>query len=140
MRRWLVRMLVRRGYRALGAGQAAPVVNLFRPGARFRFSGSHSWGIDTTDHHQIESWFERFAALRPQLVVIDVVVNGPPWNMSACVIFDDSFRDRSGRIVYANHGVQYVRLRWGKIVLDEVNVDTQKVADYDALMGLTESG
>ena len=52
-----------------------------------------------------------------------------------CVIFDDSFRDRSGRIVYANHGVQYVRLRWGKVTLDEVNLDTQKVASYDALTG-----
>ena len=59
--------------------------------------------------------------------------------MSACVIFDDSFRDRSGQIVYPNHGVQYVRLRWGKVTLDEVNLDTQKVAGYDTLMGLAES-
>jgi ketosteroid isomerase-like protein len=132
-------MLVARGYRALGAGNSTPVVSLFRPDARFRFSGSHSWAIDTTDHHLIESWFERFAALKPQLEVLDVVVNGPPWDMSACVIFDDSLRDRSGQIVYSNHGVQYVRLRWGKVTLDEVNLDTQKVASYDALMGLAKS-
>ena len=139
MRRWLVRMLVTRGYRALGAGEAAPVVSMFRPDARFRFAGSHSWAIDTTDHHQIESWFDRFAALKPRLVVLDVLVNGRPWNMSACVLFDDALRDQSGQVVYANHGVQYVRLRWGKIILDEVNLDTQKVASYDALMGLSES-
>jgi hypothetical protein len=137
MRRWLVRVLVARGYRALGAGEAAPVVAMFRPGGRFRFAGSHSWAIDTTDHRQIESWFDRFAALKPQLVVLDVVVNGPPWNMSACVVFDDAFRDHSGQVVYANHGVQYVRLRWGKIILDEVNLDTQKVAGYDAMIGLS---
>jgi hypothetical protein len=139
MRRWLVRTLVARGYRALGDGDPAPVVRLFRPGARFRFAGSHSWAIDTTDHLLIASWFDRFAALRPQLVVVDVIVNGPPWNMSACVVFDDSFHDPSGQVVYANHGVQYVRLRWGRIELDEVNVDTQKVADYDALTRATPS-
>jgi hypothetical protein len=139
MRRWLVRMLVTRGYRALGAGNAAPVIKLFRPGARFRFAGSHSWAIDTSDHTQIESWFERFAALKPQLAVLDVVVNGPPWNMSACVIFDDALPDHSGQVVYVNHGVQYVRLRWGKVMFDEVNLDTQKVAAYDASMGLSKS-
>jgi ketosteroid isomerase-like protein len=137
MRRWLVRRLVQRGYDALGAGEAAPVVRLFRPDARLRFAGTHSWAVDTDDRHQIASWFERFAALRPGLVVLDVVVNGPPWNMSACVVFDDAFRDPSGRVVYANHGVQYVRLRWGKIFYDEVNLDTQRVAEYDALMGLS---
>lgn len=134
MRRRLVRMLVKRGYRALSAGNWEPVVSLFGSDARFRFAGSHSWAIDTTDHHLIESWFERFAALKPQLVVLDVLVSGPPWDMRVCVIFDDSLRDRSGQVVYANHGVQYVRLRWGKIILDEVNLDTQKVASYDALM------
>jgi ketosteroid isomerase-like protein len=134
MRRWLVRMLVSRGYRALRAGNSAPVVSHFGPDARFRFAGSHSWAIDTTDQHLIESWFERFAALKSQLVVLDVLVSGPPWKMSVCVIFDDSLRDRSGHVVYANHGIQYLRLRWGKIILDEVNLDTQKVADYDALM------
>jgi ketosteroid isomerase-like protein len=133
-------MLVRRGYRALGAGDAAPVVRLFRPNARFLFAGSHSWAIDTTDHHQIESWFERFAALRPELVVLDVVVNGPPWKMSACVIFNDAVRDPSGQVVYANHGVQYVRLRWGKVLFDEVNLDTRQVAKYDVLMGFSGPG
>jgi hypothetical protein len=59
--------------------------------------------------------------------------------MSACVIFDDSFRDHSGLVVYTNHGVQCVRLRWGKIIFDEVNLDTQMVANYDALMGLAET-
>ncbi len=139
MRRWLVRILVTRGYRALRFGDAAPVARLFRSAARFRFAGSHSWAIDTNDIHQIESWFERFAALKPELVVLDVVVNGPPWNMSTCVIFDDAFRDPSGQVVYANHGVQYLRLRWGKVILDKVHLDTQQVAKYDILMGLSES-
>ena len=59
--------------------------------------------------------------------------------MSACVIFDDALRDPSGQVVYTNHGVQYVRLRWGKVILDEVNVGTQQVAKYDVLMGLSDS-
>ena len=102
---------------------------------RFRFAGSHSWAIDTTERRRIESWFDRFAALKPQLAVLDVVVNGPPWNMSACVVFDGAVRDHSGQVVYTNHGVQYMRLRWGRIILDQVNLDTQKMAGYDAMMG-----
>jgi hypothetical protein len=139
MRRWLIRVLVQRGYRSLGSGDATPVVRLFRPGARFRFAGSHSWAIDTDDHGQIEAWFDRFAALRPELVVLDVVTNGMPWNMSACVVFDDTWRDPSGRVVYANHGVQYLRLRWGKVILDEVHLDTQRVAEFDVALGLSQS-
>jgi hypothetical protein len=51
--------------------------------------------------------------------------------MSACVVFDDALRRDSGEVVYSNHGVQFLRLRWGRVVLDEINLDTQRVADYD---------
>jgi ketosteroid isomerase-like protein len=134
MRRWLVRMLVQRGYRAMAQGDPATVTAMFRPDARLHFAGSHSWAIDTDEPQAVTAWFERFAALRPELSVVDVVVNGPPWRMSVCVVFDDALRDPSGQVVYANHGVQYMRLRWGKVVLDEVNLDTQRVAAYDALV------
>jgi hypothetical protein len=110
---------------------------MFGPDARLRFAGTHGWAIDTSDPVAIRAWFERFAALHPELCIVDVVTNGAPWRMSVCVVFDDALRDESGRVIYSNHGVQYMRLRWGRVVLDEINVDTQRVADYDALTAAT---
>jgi ketosteroid isomerase-like protein len=132
MRRWLVRLLVERVYKALGKGDPKPALRMFATNARFCFAGSHSWALDTTEPAARRSWFERFAALGPDLRCTDVVVGGPPWRMSVCVVFDDALRDNSGDVVYRNHGVQYLRLRWGRVVLDEINLDTQRVADYDS--------
>jgi ketosteroid isomerase-like protein len=132
LRRWLAKRLIQRAYTALREHDPAPVLRLFRPGARFHFAGDHSWAIDTTDPAAIRAWFERFATLGPHLRAQEVVVGGPPWRMSVCVVFDDSLADETGNVVYHNHGVQYLRLRWGRVVLDEVSLDTQKVADYDA--------
>jgi hypothetical protein len=76
-------------------------------------------------------WFERFAAARPNLRASDVVVSGWPWRMSVCVVFEDSFNDPNGAIAYANQGVQYLQLRWGRVDLDQLVLDTQRVAVYE---------
>ena len=76
-------------------------------------------------------WFERFAALRPNLVVRDIMVAGPPWRMRVSIVFDDEICDTGGTVLYRNHGVQYAGLRWGRIAFDEINLDTQRVADLD---------
>ena len=128
----MVRVLVGRVYGALRQGNPEPALRMFRPDTRFRFAGSHSWAIDTNDAAEVRSWFDRFTALRPDLRLVDVVVGGPPWRMSACVVFDDALYDDSGTEMYANHGVQYLQLRWGRVVLDEINLDTQRVAELDA--------
>jgi hypothetical protein len=112
---------------------------MFARNARLHFAGTHSWAVDTTDPAERRAWFERFAALRPELRCIDVVVGGPPWRMSACVVFDDALHDDSGDVVYSNHGIQYVQLRWGRMVLDDINVDTQRVADYDLYVAGTST-
>ncbi len=130
MRRWIVRKLVERVYSAMRDGDPEPALRMFRADTRFRFAGTHSWAIDTTDAGEVRSWFERFTALRPDLRTADLVVNGPPWRMSVCVVFDDALHNDAGE-VYSNHGVQYLQLRWGRVILDEINVDTQRVADFD---------
>ena len=131
MRRWLMRLLVERVYSAMRAGNPDPALRMFERNARLHFAGNHSWSVDTTDAAERRSWFERFAALRPALHCVDVVVCGPPWRMSACVVFDDALHNDSGEVIYSNHGVQYVQLRWGRMVLDEIHLDTQRVAEYD---------
>jgi ketosteroid isomerase-like protein len=140
MRRWLVRLLVQRVYTALGTGDPEPALRMFGRNARFRFAGTHSWAVDTTEAAALRSWFERFAAIRPDLRCADVVVSGPPWRMSVCVVFDDAVRGDAGDVVYTNHGVQYLQLRWGRVVLDEINLDTQRVADFDTYIARSGTG
>jgi hypothetical protein len=135
MRRWLVRLLVERVYEARHSGNPEPALRMFETHARLRFAGNHSWAVDTTDAARRRSWFERFAALRPDLRCTDVVVGGPPWRMSVCVVFDDALHSAEGDLIYSNHGVQYLQLRWGRVVGDEINLDTQRVAAYDAAIG-----
>jgi hypothetical protein len=132
MRRWLVRLLVGRVYRAMRNGNPEPALRMFRSDAHFRFAGAHSWAIDTNSANAIRLWFERFTSLRPQLELSDVVIGGPPWRMTVCVVFDDTIHDQAGVAIYRNHGVQYLKLRWGRVILDEINLDTQRVAQFDA--------
>jgi hypothetical protein len=131
MRRWLVRLLVERVYSAMRDGRPEPALRMFKPDIRFRFVGTHSWAIDTDDAGEVRSWFERFTALRPDLRTADLVVSGPPWRMSVCVVFDDALHNDVDEVTYSNHGVQYLQLRWGRVILDEINLDTQRVADFD---------
>jgi ketosteroid isomerase-like protein len=131
MRRALTRAVVDRIYAALGRGDPGPALRAFSARGRLHFPGEHSWAIDTTDAQARRAWFERFAAARPDLRAHDVVVSGWPWRMSVCVVFEDSLRDATGAVAYRNQGVQYLQLRWGRIVLDRLVMDTQRVAAYD---------
>jgi ketosteroid isomerase-like protein len=79
------------------------------------------------------SWFERFARLRPQVEVMDVIASGPPWNMRVAVRFRDRITLPDGS-TYKNEGMQYLRLRWGRVRLDQIFVDTYAVARFDEVL------
>jgi ketosteroid isomerase-like protein len=130
---WLVGMLVRRGFRKLNAGDVSGALAMFAPGARFLFPGRHSFAADLTDPDQIRAWFERFVALGPHFQVADVIVSGPPWDMRVGVRFADRIALPNGDH-YHNEGMQYVRLRWGRVTLDRIFLDTQAVADIDPVL------
>jgi ketosteroid isomerase-like protein len=127
---WIVTLILRRGFRKLSSGDPAPVLNAFAPGARMIFPGEHSWALDSTDHGEIADWFHRFVAHRPQIVVTDIVVKGPPWNTRVCSRGSDRIELANGR-TYENDWCQFVRLSWGKLKDDRVYVDTQRVAALD---------
>lgn len=124
---WIVGVLLRRLYRKLSAGDVAGVLQGFAPDARFIFPGRHSFAADLTEPAAIRAWFERFVALRPQFEIADVLAAGPPWNMRVAVRFSERMALPGGGD-YGNEGMQYLRLRWGRVRLDRIFVDTQAVA------------
>lgn len=128
---WVVGRLVRRGFRRLNAGDPSAVLAMFAPDARFVFPGRHSFATDADDPALVRAWFDRFVALGPHVDVIDVLASGTPWNLRVAVRFADRI-ERPGGVHYENEGMQYLRLRWGRVLLDELFLDTQAVADLDA--------
>lgn len=129
---WIVGRVIRRLFAKLSAGDVRPVLRAFTPDAHFVFPGDSSFATDTRDRGQIEAWFRRFVALEPRFEIHDVVVSGPPWNMRAAVRFTDRFQLPGGDGEYLNHGMQYLRLSWGRVTEDRLHVDTQRVAEFDA--------
>lgn len=106
---------------------------MFAADAHFVFPGRHSFAADLRDPEQIRAWFERFVGLGPHFVIKDVIASGPPWNMRIGVRFSDRIALPDGGD-YRNEGMQYAQLRWGRIYLDQIFLDTQAVADADPLL------
>jgi hypothetical protein len=57
-------------------------------------------------------------------------VKGPPWNTRVCSRGSDRIELPDGR-TYENEWCQFARLSWGKLRLDRIYVDTQRVATLD---------
>jgi ketosteroid isomerase-like protein len=129
----LVGLLVRRGFRKLNTGDTSGALGMFASDTHFVFPGRHSFAEDLRDPEQIRTWFERFLAVGPHFEIADVIASGPPWNMRVAVRFSDRIALPHGG-EYRNEGMQYVRLRWGRVRLDRVFLDTQTVADADPLL------
>src|SRR3954454_19415773 len=129
---WIVGRVIRRLFALLSAGDADSILRAFTADAHFVFPGESSFALDTRDHAEVAAWFERFVALGPSFEIHDVVVSGPPWKMRAAVRFTDRFPLPGGAGEYVNHGMQYLRLSWGRVTEDRLHVDTARVAELDA--------
>src|SRR4051812_30909923 len=125
------RAMLRRNVRALRAGEVEPLLAFYAPEARMRFPGDHSWGREYRGRLEIEAFLRRFVAARLTGEIEDVLVQGPPWRTTIAVQFNDESRDPDGTLAYTNRAIIFARLRWGRIVDEEVYEDTQKVAAFD---------
>ena len=123
----LVHWRIRRAYEALASGNPERAIQAFSSEGRFVFPGSHAAATDCRGRASIADWFERFAALKPQFELLDVIVGGSPWDMRVAIRFLDRIGDD-----YRNEGMQYVRMKWGRIMLDQIYLDTQAVERWTA--------
>lgn len=127
MYHWLVARMTRWAVTSLVTGRSDLPRRMLAPDVRFRFPGNNSFAADTTTATEMEAWIDRFVALRPHYEVLDVLVAGPPWNTRVGV----RLRDRIGED-YSNEGMQYLRMRWGRIISDEVFLDTERISAWEA--------
>jgi ketosteroid isomerase-like protein len=98
----MVRWMIRRNVEALNAGDLDPVLAGFADDAVLVFPGHSSWGQEYRGKAAIEGFVRRFAQARLVGTPDEILVNGPPWRTTVCVVFSDQATDGAGAIVYRN--------------------------------------
>jgi ketosteroid isomerase-like protein len=131
LNRLAARRLLERDLRALRAGDPGPLLSSYAEDATLVFPGDHSWGGTYRGREAIRGFLERFLAAGLQGEPGEIAVVGPPWRCTLWLQFNDLARGPDGAVVYENRAVLVARLRWGRIVAEEVYEDTQKVVAFD---------
>lgn len=135
----IVKRIIRNGYRQISRGDFEPLLAQFAPHIHFTFSGQHAMTGDFHRRETVRQWFERVHRFFPNLQIEAqrIVVSGMPWNTWAAVHFTVRDTLPDGR-AYHNHGTQFLRIVWGKVVEDHLLEDTQTLVE--ALRCLGEQG
>ncbi|WP_051732756.1 nuclear transport factor 2 family protein [Kitasatospora phosalacinea] len=122
----IVRARVRSLWRRIDAGDHLAAVATAAPDLRFRFAGDTPVSASFTGRDAFEQWFrafyERFPGIR--LTPREVIVRGWPWRTTVVVRLDVAATLADGT-PYRNEAVQWLTLRWGRMVADEVLEDTK---------------
>jgi ketosteroid isomerase-like protein len=129
----IVAARVRSLWRRVGSGDFAAAVDMADPALRFEFVGDTALSARLTGREQFAAWFRRLGDVFPdiRLTPVDIAVAGPPWNTRVAVRLDIEATLDDGE-PYRNQAVQWIRLRWGRMVDDWVLEDTLRLSQaYD---------
>jgi ketosteroid isomerase-like protein len=140
-----VRWMVRRNIARLNTGDYRSTLAMFAPDAVLAFPGQNSWatqfrpverGRDLFPTHrgrdEIEAFLRRYTETGIQMVVDDVLVNGPPWKTRIAVRVHHWVPGPDGRDQYRNRAILFATAAWGRIHTEEDYEDTELVAAFDA--------
>lgn len=123
---WLVKQFVQLNVRRLLAGNLDPLVSQFDRNAVLVFPGRSSFSGRFVGRDAIAAWLRRFVAMKPEYIVRDLCIAGPPWNMRVAYHVGDRIGEH-----YSNEAVVWLTLRWGKLVQQRVFLDTERVAEWE---------
>ncbi|MDG6104998.1 nuclear transport factor 2 family protein [Dactylosporangium aurantiacum] len=109
----------------VSAGEYQVAVATAAPDVEFRFAGPPPVGVHLRGRDAFADWFRDVFELFPglRIALTDVVVTGWPWRTTAVVKLRLTARLADGS-TYENQAMQWLRLRWGRMVYDEVIEDT----------------
>ena len=127
MYRWTVAQVLRYVYGKAIAGDDSVMMKATAADVTFRFPGSSSFAASLTGREPLRAWLARFTAFSPRFEVRDVAVSGPPWNMTVALRFHDAIGAD-----YENDGVEWLRIRWGRVRSVEVFLDTERVSSWES--------
>jgi ketosteroid isomerase-like protein len=148
-----VRKLVRLGIRRLNDGDPSMLLRMASPDVEFTFPGDNSWAamnrpveksrrahVTHRGREECRIFAERFVAEGLHLEIEDILVNGPPWHLRVAVRANDHQLARDGSDLYNNRVVDFMEMRWGRIVRWELYEDSERVAAWDREHGLRGGG
>lgn len=121
----IVASKTRTTWRRIADGDLEAASDMADADMRFRFVGDTALGADLRGKEAFLAWFRAAAERLPGLTfrVDDVLVGGWPWDTRVAVRLAISAPLPDGT-TYHNEGVQWLRLRWGRMVNDWVLEDT----------------
>ena len=125
MYRMVVASKARATWRRIADGDLEAASDMAHADMTFRFVGDTALGADLRGKDSFATWFRAAAERLPGLTfqVDDVLVGGWPWDTRVAVRLAISAPLPDGT-TYRNEGVQWLRLRWGRMVDDWVLEDT----------------
>jgi ketosteroid isomerase-like protein len=130
MYRSIVAARTRKVWRQINAGNLDAPVRMAAEDLRFTFVGGTPLGASFVGRDQFREWFQgvfdRFPDVRFE--VRDVVVGGSPWRTRVAVRLTITASLADGT-PYANQAVQWITLRWGRMIDDWVIEDTLALDD-----------
>jgi ketosteroid isomerase-like protein len=129
--RWAVRRFYVEVIRRMDAGDPRLLLAITAPDVHFTFPGSSTFGIDTHDRADLERWVRRTASIGLVHEPQQILLSGPPWNMTIAVRLTDQCTAPDGRLVYDNIAVIVSRTRWGRLVGFETFLDMDRIAALD---------
>ncbi|GHO57251.1 nuclear transport factor 2 family protein [Ktedonobacter robiniae] len=129
MYHFILKQILCKNFKSLSQGDYESVLARFAPDVHFVFLGKHALGANYRDRAPVRAWFQRFYRLLPgiQFQPHTMLVNGWPWNTVVATHFSVETTLSDGRL-YHNVGMQFLRLRWGRVVEDYVYEDSEKLA------------
>ena len=136
---YIMKLMIRRALRHHQAGNVDALLKFYAENARFVFPGKNSWAGEFQGKQAIAAWLRRFHGAGLKIEPHEIVVGGPPWNMTVCIRITDKATDSAGKVVYENRAVLFGKVRWGKIEFYEVYEDTEKVAALDEYLASREA-
>ena len=125
----IVRRIVRAGFLTLSRGDYEQLLRQFHPQVEFFFAGPAPLGGERRGVEAVRAWFQSLFSYFPgvQFAVQQVIVQGWPWNTLVATRLSIAAPGVEGSS-YQNEAMQFLRLRWGKVVEDRVCEDTYKLA------------
>ena len=126
----IVRRIVCTGFRALSEGDYEQLLRQFHPQVIFSFAGPAPLGGERKGVEAVREWFQRMFSYFPgiRFTVQHVIVQGWPWNTLVATRLSIA-APRADGSMYRNEAMQFLRLRWGKVVEDHLYEDTYKLAN-----------
>jgi ketosteroid isomerase-like protein len=137
--------MIIRNISKLNNGDYRPALAMFRDDATLAFPGDNSWaseyrsakkGREAVATHrgraEIEAFMRRYVEDGIQMVIEDILVNGPPWNTRVAIRAHVWIEGPDGQDRYNNRAVLFVSTARGRIRAQEDYEDTERTAAFDA--------